>query len=426
MAFSPWLSLPIVLVVVYFLGLIPPIGGMLAFLCNLVAKPLLRFETLLEVFKEKLMSSDSKYIGLHTLSCLVAFLFAAIVLTADASNSFYALTALYGSGVSIPAMPAVFNLAMGALFLACPALLGMCWLEVKEVVPVEARIFTLLHEKSRGWFDRFVTIGLWLAIPDCVLYYALKPLFLANPDSSLVAFLQFAINVILGLVLPLVSILSLYILAIGLQTVFALVLAVVWVGVSACVDVLHFLSKFFLDRSHAITGIRPVETVGDAQPAQPSPMLQKAPTIAALPGYAGPPIEEMVLDAIPVSLKTARFPGRSREHFPIQGDASFVALINRILDELNEKAPDYYEQVLEYLPAVAHDISILPNIGRSDGLFTFSENTPYHFARFVLMHECGHNVYILQHGDDSEAMANDYAAKAVAKIESFEAQHDNT
>src|SRR5438105_2251766 len=178
MPLPTWLLLLSACIVLYFVGLWwSPFGRLLAFVCILIGKPLLRCENLLEGFKDKLIHSHNRYIGLHTVTCLVALFFAGVVLLADAGNDFDALTALSGGTVAIPTLPVVVNLALGALFLACPALLGMCWLEVKEVIPEEARIFTLLQEKSRGWFNRLVTIGLWLAIPDTILYYALKPLF---------------------------------------------------------------------------------------------------------------------------------------------------------------------------------------------------------------------------------------------------------
>ena len=165
-----------------------------------------------------------------------------------------------------------------------------------------------------------------------------------------------------------------------------------------------------------LNGVRP--SVPALPPAsEPTSLIQGAPTIAVLPGFNGI-LDEIVVDAIPVSLKTTPFPARTRERFPIIGNNAFQALINRILDELKEKAPDYYEQVLEYLPKAEFSTSILPSIGRSDGLFALNELTPYNVARFCFLHEAAHGVYILQHGDVSENAANDYAAKCVAKIES--------
>lgn len=428
-----WIVLPVVLVAVYFLGVWwPPFGVLLAFLCRGLGQVLLRTETLLEVFKNKLTGTQSTFIGLHTVTCLVALFFALIVLAADAGNNFAALTALYGGSVAIPSMPAVFNLAMGALFLACPALLGMCWLEVKEVIPEEARIFTLLQEHSKGWFNRLVTLGLWLSIPDVVLYYALKPLFLANPDSGLVVLLQFLINVILGVVLPLVSILSLYIVALGIQTLVALFLGFLWFVVSAVTDVLDFLSLYFTDPNKKdtntkIQGVRPVVTVIEAAPAPVLDIAQPALTTEVLAASQAV-LDTIISDVVPVNVKPAPYPGRTRDHFPISGSEQFVQLIRSILDELQQKVPQFYELVLEYLSEARQDVNILTThnaLGLSDGRLAFDESTPYHTARHVLLHEAAHVFYMHHHNNREEDAANDFAAMVVAKIQSWDAEHGN-
>lgn len=124
MALSLLLLVPVVCIAVYFLGWWwPPFGRLLAFCCSVLGKLFLRLETLLEIFKNKLTGQESKFIGLHTVTCLVALFFASIVLLADAGNNFTALTALFGGTVTIPTMPVFLNLAMGALFWHVPRFL---------------------------------------------------------------------------------------------------------------------------------------------------------------------------------------------------------------------------------------------------------------------------------------------------------------
>ncbi|HVB23832.1 MAG TPA: hypothetical protein VNG51_17985 [Ktedonobacteraceae bacterium] len=427
-----WLVLSVVLVTVYLLGLIPPIGRMWAFGCKTLGELLLPVENLLAIFKDKLTASESTYIGLHTSQCLIALFFAGVVLTADASGNFAALTSLYGPTVDVPSLPPIYNLAIGAVFLAAPALLGMCMLELKGVIPEEARLFTLLEEKSQGWFSRWVTFGLWLSIPDCVLYYVLKPLYLANSGGSLVALLQVIIFLLLGCLLAMVSILSLYIVAIGLSTFVALSLGLLWFCLSAIINVLDFLTQHYTDpeRQEAkkhIQRIRPVVKVVEAAPAPAQALLaQPAPTTDILASSQAV-LDKIISDVVSSPVKAPPFPGRTRERFPIYGDEKFKQIINTFLTEAKEKVPQFYEQCLEYLPKAEQDFSIRSEgaIGRADGLFAYDDATPYHVARHVLWHEVGHCVWMHHHDDSSEDAANDYAAMVVAKIESYEVTHDN-
>ena len=88
----------------------------------------------------------------------------------------------------------------------------------------------------------------------------------------------------------------------------------------------------------------------------------------------------------------AHFPvsGRTRSEFPIIGNPFFVGTVHRILDELEVKTPDVYRQVLASLPKAEHDTSILPNLGRSDGLIALDGTGDYNQFRFVLLHEAFH------------------------------------
>jgi hypothetical protein len=411
MAFPTWLLLLLASIVVYFVGLWSPVGRLLAFVCILIGKPLLRLESLLEVFKDKLMSSDSTHIGLRTVVVEVAGILASTVFGAETFNSFQALTSLYGNSVAnLPSLPAVLNYAMGALFLACPALLGVVWLEIIEAVPGETRMFSRIPDKYQGIFQALVKWGLILSCIDSVLYYALRPLFLANPDSGVVLLLQFVVFVILGLVLPLASILALFILSVSIQTLIALFLALLWLVVSSLTDMCDFLSRYFLDHDHTIEGVRPVQAA--------LPALSAAPVSPSLPETVI--TEEKDQQDTPLIEDTRPFPrhGRTREEFPIidNGKPWFGIMVNKVLDELEQKAPEHYTETLAYLEKAEYSESILPNSGRSDGLFSMDGTGDYGFFRFVFLHEVAHRVKGLTNGDWSEDAANAYAEMVVAEL----------
>lgn len=89
-------------------------------------------------------------------------------------------------------------------------------------------------------------------------------------------------------------------------------------------------------------------------------------------------------------------PGRTQ--LPVSGPPSFVAAVNRVLDELRERAPHRYAEVLTYLTQARHAPELRSMTapyqlvaGRSDGLFSI-DGTDYPSLRFAFLHEVGHNV----------------------------------
>ena len=109
---------------------------------------------------------------------------------------------------------------------------------------------------------------------------------------------------------------------------------------------------------------------------------------------------------------------RKRAAFYIIGPSSFIAMVNRVLDELEQKAPEHYREALEYLPKAEYvnRSGTYTFDGRSDGLFTLDGTGDYGWFRFVFLHETGHDINMVEHNDDSEEAANSYAHMVVAKV----------
>jgi hypothetical protein len=103
--------------------------------------------------------------------------------------------------------------------------------------------------------------------------------------------------------------------------------------------------------------------------------------------------------------------GRSRAAFPVVGSPSFVSAMNKVLDELEQKVPYAYRDLLDYLPCAVYAPEVLSPLGlqgRSDGLFAV-DGTQYVNLRWLALHETGHNIYGKKYGDWSEQSANCYA-----------------
>ncbi len=225
-------------VVWYLAGYIPAVGGLYVFLFGFFGVPLNRLEQQLAPVAHS--KNESKYPGLRTVMLIVALVLALLALVAETLNSLQALTALWGGiDTNIP-LPPFVNLAMGALFLCVPALFGACWIEGK-VVPEDARIFPVTTDK----FERFIFFSFVLSCVTCTAFYALRPYFLANPESNITHLLQIGVFILMGLLVPLVGVIALYILAVGLHAVLVLALTPIWFVVSVLAGLCeHIVSHF--------------------------------------------------------------------------------------------------------------------------------------------------------------------------------------
>jgi len=126
-----------------------------------------------------------------------------------------------------------------------------------------------------------------------------------------------------------------------------------------------------------------------------------------------------------------RFPGRTE--FPIEGPDNFQTAVKRVLKELQEHAPQRYQEVLNYFPRAIYDPEHVRAGGDwaalSSGQFAMDGSERYEDFRHVFLHESGHNVLGRQWDDGRlqyiapERLANLYSDTVVKELEeSYTAQ----
>lgn len=99
--------------------------------------------------------------------------------------------------------------------------------------------------------------------------------------------------------------------------------------------------------------------------------------------------------SLPFEIVEPRFPGRP--NLPIIGPRHFVKAVTAILDELEEKAPYRYQQVVENLPQAKYDPEEVKRThsdkheAHAGGVFANDGSHPDAFM-YLLLHETGHNV----------------------------------
>ncbi|HEU5376683.1 MAG TPA: hypothetical protein VFV38_14705 [Ktedonobacteraceae bacterium] len=117
-----------------------------------------------------------------------------------------------------------------------------------------------------------------------------------------------------------------------------------------------------------------------------------------------------------------------RDYLPISGPPQFRQTVERVLQELREKAPHRYLQAIRYLPKAEYTTDSQHSYfaGRSDGLFTLDgsgdipghKRNDYDTFRHTFLHEVGHCFYIHSPmNSHSEDWANIYADDVLKELE---------
>lgn len=247
------LAVPVVcFAIVYFLGRIKPIGRFYATLLILPGLLFSALATFLTPFDPKQKTKGNKYPGLRTIVLCIALLFCVVACVADGYNTIQALSALWAdTSFSLPPLPGILTYSMGWLFLSLPALTGAIWLEQKRAVEPEAHIFTVPDEYKKK-FERFIFLTFLLSLTTSIAFNALKPSFTADSGSVITQSLQIAVFVLMGVLLPLVMTISLYITALALQAVASLVLTIVWFLTTSIANFLEYLVLDFSRREMSL------------------------------------------------------------------------------------------------------------------------------------------------------------------------------
>lgn len=227
-------------VVLYLAGrYIPPVGDMYAFVFGFAGKFSAGVESGLVRLAYK-VDEENEHPGLHTTVIIVTLSLALVALASGTWNTLQAIPTLFpDASFTLPSVPAWFNFAMGGLFASINMLFGSLWLEGKDAIPKEARLFNV------GKFRGFVLFSFILSCLASVAFYGLKVVFLVNPDSNLTHLLQLSTFLLLGILEPFIGVVCLYLLALGVLTLLRIPVTVVWWIAHLATDLFEFLSLVF-------------------------------------------------------------------------------------------------------------------------------------------------------------------------------------
>ena len=111
--------------------------------------------------------------------------------------------------------------------------------------------------------------------------------------------------------------------------------------------------------------------------------------------------------------------------FTISGPELFCRVVLRVLDELQAKAPERYQEAVTDLPKAHYDPdavhALYPNAGaHSGGVFAVDGTGSYEGFRRMFLHEVGHNVARRERGDMSEAAADAYAQQVAGELQRWD------
>jgi hypothetical protein len=111
--------------------------------------------------------------------------------------------------------------------------------------------------------------------------------------------------------------------------------------------------------------------------------------------------------------------------FTISGPELFCRAVLRVLDELQAKAPERYQEAVTDLPKAHYDPdavhALYPNAGaHSGGEFAVDGTGSYEGFRRLFLHEVGHNVARRERGDRSEEAAEAYAQQVAGELQRWD------
>jgi len=211
-----------------------------------VGKVFLAVAEWLQAFSKAHETVYSKQPGLVVIVRLIALLFALAAIGGEAYSSLIAIPALFGNeagAIELP-FPGLAVPAIAILFFALCSLFGILWLESSEYVPSEARLFEVPPGKAKG-FHRFATWTLIASLIATALYYVERKFFLLDPEGDVTTYLQIAVFLFLGILVPCAGAVALWIVAVGLQAIVNILFSIAAFVASIVVEILDFLSLHF-------------------------------------------------------------------------------------------------------------------------------------------------------------------------------------
>ncbi len=240
--------LPLLLIFLWYcLGrFILPVGEFYASVFVPVGKVFLAVVEWLQAFRKAHETVYSKQPGLVVIVRLIALVFALAAIGGEAYSSLIAIPALFGNEAGIVELPfpGLAVPAMAILFFALCSLFGLLWLESSEYIPAEARLFEVPPGKAKG-FRRFAIWTLIASLIATALFYIERKFFLLDPEGDITTYLQIAVFLFLGILVPCAGAVALWIVAVGLQAVVNILFSIVAFVASIIVEILDFLSLHF-------------------------------------------------------------------------------------------------------------------------------------------------------------------------------------
>lgn len=184
--------------------------------------------------------------GLVVIVRLIALVSALGVIVGDGYSSLVAIPALFGSeaGTMKLPFPELAVPALALLFFSLCSMFGMLWLESSEYISLEVRLFDGPQARSKR-FQRFATAMLITSLIATALYFIERKFFLLDPESDITTYLQLAVFLFMGILVPCGGAVALWIVAVGLQAIINILFSLATFVASIVVEILDFLSLHF-------------------------------------------------------------------------------------------------------------------------------------------------------------------------------------
>jgi hypothetical protein len=240
--------LALVLLLLYVIAIrLPLVGNALAFLCVVVARPLVTIQGMLEkaaaycddVVEKTLRYppgiTDDTWHGVLVIARNIILMVSSIILTADVYNTLQSLPLLFG-GAGVVDLPGSFAIPSSLLFVCMSALYGSVVLECVSLLPYGAGLFPRMTERVKKWLGISCAFGFVLSLVFAVLFWVYRGWFLADPESAGV--LAIPVFALVGFLVTGASVLALWGLVIGLTGLTTFVFWLLYCG-------FHFVASCF-------------------------------------------------------------------------------------------------------------------------------------------------------------------------------------
>src|SRR5437588_6606124 len=186
----------LVLLLLYLIAIrLPLVGNALAFLCVLVARPLVTIQGMCEkaaAYCDGVVEKTLRYPpgiendtwhGVLVIARNIILMVSSIILTGDLYGVLQFTPILYGGAGGVD-LPGSFAIPSSLLFVCMSALYGSVVLECVSLLPYGAGLFPRMTERVKKWLGITCAIGFVLALVFAVLFWVYRGWFIADPDNA--------------------------------------------------------------------------------------------------------------------------------------------------------------------------------------------------------------------------------------------------